>query len=107
MCFFLLELISNGIDALVALTLEEPSSPTPPSAPKATMILPVNVTQLQAYSKVYGIRSEIEKAEAILDAGRHWKQQIGPDLDQDCRRLSSPPRQANVYCAETAFISPA
>ncbi|KAJ5333723.1 uncharacterized protein N7506_007506 [Penicillium brevicompactum] len=90
----------------VALTLEEPSSPTPPSAPKATMILPVNVTQLQAYSKVYGIRSEIEKAEAILDAGRHWKQQIGPDLDQDSRRLSSPPRQANVYCAETAFISP-
>lgn len=104
--FFIFETMSNGAKFLVELTLQELSDTTPPSAPKATMILPVNEIQLQAYSAVYGIKSEREKAEAMIDAGRYWKQQIGPELDRDARRLSTPPRQANVYCAETAFISP-
>ncbi|CAG8222993.1 unnamed protein product [Penicillium salamii] len=87
------------------LTLDQPSYPAEPNAPKATMILPVDATQIQAYSKVYGLNSEVEKAKAVIDAGRHWKQQIGPALDQDGCRLSTPPRQTKLNCEEVAFIS--
>ncbi|CAG8389305.1 unnamed protein product [Penicillium salamii] len=86
------------------LTLDQPSYPAEPNAPKATMILPVDATQIQAFSKVYGLNSEVERAKAVLDAGRYWKQQIGPALDQDGRRLSTPPRQTNLNCEEVAFI---
>ena len=88
------------------ITLDEPLKTAEPDAPKATMILPVDSTQIQAFSQVHGLKSEIEKAEAVLDAGRYWKQQIGPALDQDGRRLSTPPRQTRVNCEAVAFVSP-
>jgi hypothetical protein len=70
------------------------------------MVLPVDEFQLKAYCKAHGITTERAKAEALLEAGRHWKQQIGPELDLSDRRLSTPVRQENLNCSEMAFVSP-
>ncbi|KAJ5800513.1 uncharacterized protein N7518_002581 [Penicillium psychrosexuale] len=75
------------------------------SARKGTMILPVEQIAVEAFSKVHGKSTIKTKAQALLEAGRHWKQQIGPEMDWSDRRLSTPARQNNVHCGEMAFIA--
>ncbi|KAI2754046.1 hypothetical protein DTO006G1_8788 [Penicillium roqueforti] len=75
------------------------------SARKGTMILPVEQIAVEAFSKVHGKSTIKTKAQALLEAGRHWKQQIGPDMDWSDRRLSTPARQNNVHCGEMAFVA--
>ncbi|KAJ5497566.1 hypothetical protein N7463_009553 [Penicillium fimorum] len=74
------------------------------SARKGTMVLPVDEHQVKAFSKVHGKLTEKTKAQALLEAGRHWKQQVGPEMDWSDRRLSTPARQTRVHCGEMAFV---
>lgn len=74
------------------------------SARKGTMVLPVDEVQIKAYSKAHGKSTEKTKAQALLEAGRHWKQQVGPEMDWSDRRLSTPARQSRVHCGEMAFV---
>ncbi|CAI7656168.1 unnamed protein product [Penicillium glandicola] len=74
------------------------------SARKGTMVLPVDEHQVKLFSKAHGKSTEKTKAQALLEAGQHWKQQIGPEMDWSDRRLSTPARQARVHCGEMAFI---
>jgi hypothetical protein len=74
------------------------------SARKGTMVLPVDECQVKAFSKAHGKLSEKTKAQALLEAGRHWKQQVGPEMDWSDRRLSTPARQGKIHCGEMAFI---
>ncbi|KAJ5178644.1 uncharacterized protein N7500_001343 [Penicillium coprophilum] len=74
------------------------------SARKGTMVLPVDEHQVKAFSKAHGKSTEKTKAQALLEAGRHWKQQVGPEMDWSDRRLSTPTRQSRVHCGELAFI---
>ncbi|OQE45110.1 hypothetical protein PENCOP_c002G08591 [Penicillium coprophilum] len=74
------------------------------SARKGTMVLPVDEHQVKAFSKAHGKSTEKTKAQALLEAGRHWKQQVGPEMDWSDRRLSTPARQSRVHCGELAFI---
>lgn len=104
--FFPVRKVSNWVDVLADITANQPSGIADPSARRGTMILPVDEYQLKAFSKAHGIGTDRAKADALLEAGRHWKQQVGPDLDQDCRRLSTPARQTNVYAPEISFSSP-
>jgi len=96
--------MSNGINILAETAPTQPSVNR--SARRGTMVLPVDEHQLKAFCKAHGIHTERAKAEALLEAGRHWKQQIGPEMDLSDRRLSTPARQNRVNCAEIAFISP-
>ncbi|KAJ5423179.1 hypothetical protein N7491_008395 [Penicillium cf. griseofulvum] len=74
------------------------------SARKGTMVLPVDECQVKAFSKAHGKLSEKTKAQALLEAGRHWKQQVGPEMDWSDRRLSTPARQGKIHCGEVAFV---
>ncbi|KAG0153754.1 hypothetical protein PDIDSM_2409 [Penicillium digitatum] len=74
------------------------------SARKGTMVLPVDEHQVKAFSKAHGKSTEKTKAQALLEAGRHWKQQVGPEMDWSDRRLSTPVRQSRVHCGEMAFV---
>ncbi|CAG8903270.1 unnamed protein product [Penicillium egyptiacum] len=74
------------------------------SARKGTMVLPVDEHQVKAFSKAHGKSTEKTKAQALLEAGRHWKQQIGPEMDWSDRRLSTPARQSRVHTGEMAFV---
>ncbi|KAJ5813191.1 hypothetical protein N7447_010214 [Penicillium robsamsonii] len=74
------------------------------SARKGTMVLPVDEHQVKAFSKAHGKLTEKTKAQALLEAGRHWKQQVGPEMDWSDRRLSTPARQSRVHCGEMAFV---
>ncbi|CAI7615876.1 unnamed protein product [Penicillium palitans] len=74
------------------------------SARKGTMVLPVDEHQVKAFSKAHGKSTEKNKAQALLEAGQHWKQQIGPEMDWSDRRLSTPARQSKVHCGEMAFV---
>ncbi|CAI7677500.1 unnamed protein product [Penicillium discolor] len=74
------------------------------SARKGTMVLPVDENQVKAFSKAHGKSTEKNKAQALLEAGQHWKQQIGPEMDWSDRRLSTPARQSKVHCGEMAFV---
>ena len=69
------------------------------------MVLPVEQIAVKAFSKAHGKSTLKTKAEALLEAGRHWKQQIGPEMDWSDRRLSTPTRQKYVNCGEMAFIA--
>ncbi|KAJ5120921.1 uncharacterized protein N7515_010309 [Penicillium bovifimosum] len=73
-------------------------------AREGTMVLPVDEQQITAFSKTHGKATEKMKAQALLEAGRHWKQQIGPEMDWSDRRLSTPARQPRVHCGEMAFV---
>ncbi|KAJ5604290.1 hypothetical protein N7537_007246 [Penicillium hordei] len=81
-----------------------PSVPGDRSARKGTMVLPVDEHQVKAFSKAHRKSTEKNKAQALLEAGQHWKQQIGPEMDWSDRRLSTPARQSNVHCGEMAFV---
>ncbi|KZN89720.1 hypothetical protein EN45_083490 [Penicillium chrysogenum] len=74
------------------------------SARKGTMVLPVDEHQVKAFSKAHGKSTEKTKAQALIEAGRHWKQQIGPEMDWSDRRLSTPARQRRVHTGEIAFV---
>ncbi|CAG7974387.1 unnamed protein product [Penicillium nalgiovense] len=74
------------------------------SARKGTMVLPVDEHQVKAFSKAHGKSTEKTKAQALIEAGRHWKQQIGPEMDWSDRRLSTPARQHRVHTGEMAFV---
>jgi hypothetical protein len=74
------------------------------NARKGIMVLPVDEHQIKAFSKTHGKSTEKMKAQALLEAGRHWKQQIGPEMDWSDRRLSTPARQPRVHCGEMAFV---
>ncbi|KAJ5357043.1 hypothetical protein N7517_011652 [Penicillium concentricum] len=74
------------------------------SARKGTMVLPVDEHQVKAFSKAHGKSTEKTKAQALLEAGRHWKQQVGPEMDWSDRRLSTPARQSRIHCGEMAFV---
>ncbi|OQE20233.1 hypothetical protein PENFLA_c017G03226 [Penicillium flavigenum] len=74
------------------------------SARKGTMVLPVDEHQVKAFSKAHGKSTEKTKAQALIEAGRHWKQQIGPEMDWSDRRLSTPARQRRVHTGEMAFM---
>ncbi|CAI7595067.1 unnamed protein product [Penicillium viridicatum] len=74
------------------------------SSRKGTMVLPVDEHQVKAFSKAHGKSTEKNKAQALLEAGQHWKQQIGPEMEWSDRRLSTPARQSKVHCGEMAFV---
>ncbi|KAJ5559167.1 hypothetical protein N7461_003139 [Penicillium sp. DV-2018c] len=74
-------------------------------AREGTMVLPVDEHRLLAFSKAHGKATEKTKAQALLEAGQHWKQQIGPEMDRNDRRLSMPARQCRVHCKEMAFVA--
>ena len=74
------------------------------SAREGTMVLPVDERQVKAFSKAHGKSTEKAKAQALIEAGRHWKQQIGPEMDWSDRRLSTPARQCRTHTGGMAFV---
>ncbi|OQD60510.1 hypothetical protein PENPOL_c023G06847 [Penicillium polonicum] len=82
----------------------DPSVSGDRSSRKGTMVLPVDEHQVKAFSKAHGKSTEKNKAQALLEAGQHWKQQIGPEMEWSDRRLSTPARQSKVHCGEMAFV---
>lgn len=68
------------------------------------MVLPVDEHQVKAFSKAHGKATEKTKAQALLEAGRHWKHQVGPEMDWSARRLSTPIRQSIFHSGEMGFV---
>ncbi|KAJ9483979.1 hypothetical protein VN97_g9416 [Penicillium thymicola] len=96
--------MSNWMNILAAKKSNHPSVVSNHSTRKGTMVLPVDEHQVKAFSKAHGKSTEKNKAQALLEAGQHWKQQIGPEMDWSDRRLSTPARQSKVHCGEMAFV---
>lgn len=103
---FVLDLkeISNRMNILAENQSNDPSVLGDRSSRKGTMVLPVDEHQVKAFSKAHGKSTEKNKAQALLEAGQHWKQQIGPEMEWSDRRLSTPARQSKVHCGEMAFV---
>lgn len=93
------------MNALAETDLIHPSDLGDQSTRKGTMVLPVDEHQIKAFSKAHGKATEKMKAQSLLEAGRHWKQQIGPEMDWSDRRLLTPARQSRVHCGEMAFVA--
>jgi hypothetical protein len=64
------------------------------------MILPANETAVAAYCNLHGITTVEAKAEALLRAGMHWKNQVGPAVDKSGYTLATPVRQFRVSSEE-------
>lgn len=101
---FDLKKMSNRMNVLAENNPNHPSVLGDRSARKGTMVLPVDEHQVKAFSKAHGKSTEKTKAQALIEAGRHWKQQIGPEMDWSDRRLSTPARQRRVHTGEIAFV---
>ncbi|KAJ5584826.1 uncharacterized protein N7459_004626 [Penicillium hispanicum] len=74
-----------------------------PNLRPGTVILPADNKLMSTFSRVHGVSTSRQKAEAFKDGGCHWKEATGPESDLTGRRLSRPSQLTTGKPKEIAF----
>ncbi|KAJ5894851.1 hypothetical protein N7495_006542 [Penicillium taxi] len=77
--------------------------PSNKNARPESLVLPADISNIDAFARVRGIVTWKEKALEVKRGGFAWKEESGPDCDISDRRLSTPARLVMAQAEEIAY----